>query len=143
MHLLEGLGPQETKSEYDNPYDHPYFGQLFLAGVFSIVGYPNLVPVSDGSVEELKISVGQLYLFPRILMGLLAVIDTFLIYKIAERMYTRNAAIVAAVLFAVMPLTWLTRRVVLESIFLPLILSSILCALYLRPYHNDVDKSKN
>jgi Dolichyl-phosphate-mannose-protein mannosyltransferase len=143
MHLLEGLGPQETKSEYDNPYDHPYFGQLFLAGIFSIVGYPHFLTLSDGSVEELKISVGQLYLFPRILMGFLAVLDTFLIYKITKRMYTSNAAIVAAVLFAVMPLTWLTRRVVLESIFLPLILSSILCALYLRPYHKDVDKSKN
>lgn len=144
MHLLEGLGPQEAKSEYENPYDHPYFGQLFLAGVFSIVGYPNLVPISDGSVEELKNSVEQLYLFPRILMGLLAVLDTFLIYKITERMYSRNAAFVAAVLFAVMPLTWLTRRVVLESIFLPLILSSLLCAVYLRPiYHKDVDKRKN
>jgi hypothetical protein len=144
MHLLEGLGPQETKSEYDNPYDHPYFGQLFLAGIFSIIGYPHFLTLSDGSVEELKISVGQLYLFPRIMMGLFAVLDTFLIYKITERMYSRNAAIVAAVLFAVMPLTWLTRRVVLESIFLPLILSSIICAVYLRPrYHKDVDKRKN
>jgi hypothetical protein len=144
MHLLEGLGPQETKSEYENPYDHPYFGQLFLASIFSITGYPHFLPISDGSVEELKNSVEQLYLFPRILMGLLAVLDTFLIYKITERMYSRNAAIVAAILFAVMPLTWLTRRIVLESIFLPLILSSIICAVYLRStYQKDVDKGKN
>jgi 4-amino-4-deoxy-L-arabinose transferase-like glycosyltransferase len=77
-------------------------------------------------------------------MGILAVVDTFLIYKITERRYTRNAAFIAAVLFAVTPLTWLTRRVVLESIYLPLILSSILCALYLsHPRLKSADNSKN
>jgi hypothetical protein len=29
MHLLKGLGIQELSF-----YDHPYFGQIFLAGVF-------------------------------------------------------------------------------------------------------------
>lgn len=144
MHVLEGWGPQETKSEYDTPYDHPYFGQLFLAGVFSIVGYPNLVPISDESVEELKNSVEQLYIFPRILMGLLAVVDTFLIYKITQLRYSRRAAFMATVLFAVIPLTWVTRRAVLESIFLPLILSSIFFALCLRTEHQkDNDRTKN
>jgi 4-amino-4-deoxy-L-arabinose transferase-like glycosyltransferase len=144
MHVLEGLGPQETKSEYDTPYDHPYFGQLFLAGIFSTMGYPNLVPISDGSVEELKDSVDQLYIFPRILTGLLAVADTFLIYKITQLRYSKRAAFMATVLFAVMPLTWVTRRVILESIFLPLILSSIFFALCLRAEHGkDNDKTKN
>ena len=63
-------------------------------------------------------------------MGLLAVIDTFLIYKIAERRYNRNVAFIAAILFAVMPYTWLIRRVLLEPIQLPFLLTSILFALY-------------
>ena len=131
MHVLQGLGPQESKTEFDRPFDHPYFGQLFLGGVFWAIGYPHFINISSSSFEGLKWTVEQLYLYPRILMGILAVVDTFLIYKITERRYTRTAAFVGAVLFAVTPLTWLTRRVVLESIYLPLILSSILCALYL------------
>ena len=65
-------------------------------------------------------------------MGLLAVVDTFLIYKIAEHRYGRNVAFVASILFAVMPLSWMLRRVLLESIQLPFILSSILFLLYKR-----------
>ena len=38
MHVLEGLGPQERTF-----YDHPYFGQLFLASVFWLSGYPDSV----------------------------------------------------------------------------------------------------
>jgi 4-amino-4-deoxy-L-arabinose transferase-like glycosyltransferase len=62
---------------------------------------------------------------------MLAVVDTFLIYKIAERRYSnRNIAFIAAILFAVMPMSWLTRRILLDSLFLPLLLTSILFALY-------------
>ena len=63
-------------------------------------------------------------------MGILAVVDTFLIYKIAERRYNRNVAFIAAILFAVMPYTWLIRRVLIEPIQLPFLLTSILFALY-------------
>ncbi len=63
-------------------------------------------------------------------MGLLAVIDTFLIYKISEIRYNRRVALIASILFAVMPLTWLTRLILLDSIMLPFILSSILFAVY-------------
>ena len=63
-------------------------------------------------------------------MGILAVIDTFLIYKIAERRYNRNVAFIAAILFAVMPYTWLIRYVLIEPIQLPFLLTSILLALY-------------
>ena len=48
-------------------------------------------------------------------MGILAVVDTFLIYKIAERRYNRNVAFIAAILFAVMPYTWLIRRVLIRA----------------------------
>ena len=70
-------------------------------------------------------------------MGLLAVVDTFLIYKIAEHRYSRNIAFVAAILFAVMPLSWILRRVLLESIQLPFILSSILFLVYKRNLTNE------
>jgi 4-amino-4-deoxy-L-arabinose transferase-like glycosyltransferase len=144
MHVLQGLGPQEAKTEFDRPFDHPYFGQLFLGGVFWAIGYPHFINISSTSFEGLKLIVEQLYLYPRVLMGILAVVDTFLIYKITQRRYSRNAAFVAAVLFAVTPLTWITRRVVLESIYLPLILSSILCALYLSHLRlKSADNSKN
>lgn len=120
MHVMEGLGPQEGVF-----YDHPYFGQIFLAGALSLVGYPgSLEPSADEG------SISALYTAPRILMGLLAVADTFLIFKIAERRYGRRVALIAAILFAVMPLTWFTRRILLDSILLPFLLSSILFATY-------------
>ena len=66
-------------------------------------------------------------------MGILAVVDTFLIYKISERRYNRNVAFIASVLFAVMPLTtWLIRRILLDTIQLTFLLSSILFAVYIQ-----------
>jgi Dolichyl-phosphate-mannose-protein mannosyltransferase len=121
MHVMEGLGAQESSF-----YDHPYFGQLFLAGILRLVGYPQILhPSSDLH------SIESLYLVPRALMGILSVIDTFLIYKISERMYnSRNVALFGSILFAVMPSTWLTRMILLDSILLPFVLLSILLALY-------------
>jgi hypothetical protein len=52
------------------------------------------------------------------------------LYKIAERRYNRTVALIASILFAVMPITWLLRKILLESLLLPLLLSSILFALY-------------
>jgi 4-amino-4-deoxy-L-arabinose transferase-like glycosyltransferase len=71
-------------------------------------------------------SIETIHLIPRIIMGVLAIVDTFLIYKIAERRYNRNVALIAAILFAVMPMSWFVRRVVLESLLLPVLLLSIL-----------------
>jgi hypothetical protein len=120
MHIMEGLGPQEGTF-----YDHPYFGQIFLAGALSLVGYPGS---QEGGIDAQSISA--LYAAPRILMGLLAIADTFLVFKIAERRYGRRVAFIAAILFAVMPLTWFMRRILLDSILLPFLLSSVLFALY-------------
>ena len=74
-------------------------------------------------------------------MGILAIVDTFLVYKIAEFRYNRNVALIAAVLFAVMPLTWLIRRILLDSILLPFLLSSILFSIYIRrnPIKNSIN----
>jgi len=127
MHVLLGLGPQETTSDFDRPHDHPYFGQLFLESILTAVGYPHKVSTSlltDGGK-----SVEILYLAPRLLMGILAVVDTFLVFKIAERKYSIQVALIASVLFAVMPLTWLLRGIFLDNILLPFMLLSILFAL--------------
>jgi hypothetical protein len=122
LSVLEGTGLQPQ-----NRYAAPYFGQLFLAGIFKIIGYPDSVNPLEGDVH----SIERLWLVPRVLMGLLAVVDTFLIYKIAEKRYNRNVAFVASVLFAVMPVSWMISRVFLESIQTPFLLASILLAVYL------------
>src|SRR5206468_4979812 len=44
----------------------------------------------------------------------------------------KNVAFVASVLFAVMPMSWQLRRVVLDSIQLPFVLSSILLAFLIK-----------
>ena len=126
MQILAGEGVQTGYF-----HDHPFFGQLFLAGTLSLTGYPNSFhPVDDVN------SVQMLYLVPRVLMGILAVFDTFLIYKISERCYSKNVGLLASVLFAVMPITWLTRRILLDSILLPFLLTSILFALYAKDSKN-------
>ena len=125
LQVLQGLGPQESKATYDYGYDHPYFGQIFLASVLSLVNYPYSInpTVNSHSIE-------MLYLVPRVLMGILAVVDTFLVYKIADARYNRKVAFVSATLFAVMPLSSILREIFLDSIALPFILLSILFAVY-------------
>jgi hypothetical protein len=66
------------------------------------------------------------------LMGLLAVLDTFLVYKIADYRHGRNVALFSSVIFAVMPLSWLLRWILLDSILLPFLLASILLAIYIK-----------
>src|SRR5207249_7620844 len=94
-------------------------------GILKSLGYPDsLSPSTDLA------SIKSLYAVPRILMGILAIADTFLIYKISERLYGRNVALLASILFAVMPSTWFTRMILLDSILLPFLLLSILLAIY-------------
>ena len=123
MHVLEGLGPQESYF-----YDHPFFGQVFLAATLGIIGYPNSMNPDSGNIH----SIEMLYIVPRIIIGILAIIDTLIIYKISERYYNWRVALFASLLFAVMPMTWLTRRILLDSILLPFLLSSIFFSIYLR-----------
>ena len=142
MYVLHGLGNVDPLTTYGHPYDHPYFGQLLLAGLLKIINYPALLnlfvsmPSSyslDDSSADLSYSIDLLHLIPRLLIGTLAILDTFLIYKIAEHSYnSRTVAFIASLLFAVMPITWLTRNILLENLLLPLLLSSILFAIYYR-----------
>ena len=134
MIVLDGYGPRDKSFQYD----HPYFGQLFFAGIFKLIGYPDSLvhSVAQGDIH----SIETLFIIPRILMGILAVVDTFLVYKISERRYNRNVAFIASVLFAVMPMTWLLRRILLDSILLPFLLSSILFAVY---YNSNRNNTRN
>lgn len=127
MHVLAGLGPEEGAY-----YDHPFFGQIFLAGVFTAIGYPH----SLNSTSDVN-SISVIYLVPRILMGVLAVVDTFLIYKIADKHYGKKVAIISAILFSVMPISWIFRRILLDTILLPFLLLSILAALYSKDSRHD------
>lgn len=128
LHVLQGLGPQE--SSY---YDHPHFGQLFLAGALAATGYGSFIDSRDGSGADGGLpSMEELYTAPRLLMGALAVLDTFFVFKIAEKRYNGRVALLAALVFAVMPSTWFLRRILLDSILLPFLLSSILVALHLK-----------
>src|ERR1044071_115951 len=119
VNLLDTLNPNDPYIGYD----HPYFGQIFLAAVLIITAYQNLFSSAGYLNFEL------LLMIPRIVMGVLAVLDTFLIFKIVESRYNPATAFIASALFAVMPITWLTRWVLLDSIQLPFILSSILFAI--------------
>jgi hypothetical protein len=107
-------------------YDHPFFGQLLLASALEIIGYPDSI---SPKVVDLH-SIEMLWIIPRLFMRLLAVIDTFLVFKIAELRYNRNVALIASIIFAVMPITWFLRMIWLDSIQLPFVLASILFAIY-------------
>ena len=74
-------------------------------------------------------------------MGLLVLADTFLVYKIAEQKYrgNRTIAFITAVLFAVMPITWILRRIYLDNLAVPFVLTSILFALYSRKPSQNYD----
>lgn len=121
LHFMETGNPKD-----DFPiYDHPYFGWIFLGSVLGAVGYPDSLNPTDEPQ-----SIERLYLYPRLLMGILSVFDTFILFKIADRRYGRTVALIAAILFAVMPLTWITRRILLDAVQLPFFLTSILFAIY-------------
>jgi 4-amino-4-deoxy-L-arabinose transferase-like glycosyltransferase len=114
-----------------------------------IGGYPESLNLSSASTTtdgDMINSNKMLHLVPRVIMGVLAVFDTFLVYKIAERRYNnRTIALIASILFAVMPITWLLRKILLESLLLPLLLSSILFALYTKDQkiNHDIKNNKN
>jgi hypothetical protein len=119
LRALEGLPLERDMT-------NPLYGWLFLSVGLGGMGYPNsLQPSSDGNIH----SIEMLYLVPRLLVGIFGVLDTFLIFKICEYHYrSSKVALIGSILFAVMPMTWMTRYVLLESIQLPFLLSSLLFA---------------
>jgi hypothetical protein len=81
----------------------------------------------------------MLWLVPRILIGVIGVIDTFLVYKISERRYNTKVAFIAAILFAVTSMIFL-RTIFLESLQLPFLLLSILFAVYSKDSKNNSNR---
>lgn len=122
LYFSEGLGPQLA-----GIYDHPYFGWILLGSMLKLLGLNSHTFTAETGANELA----SFFLIPRLLAGILAVIDTFLVYKIAEKRYNPTIAFIAALFFAVMPLTWLLRRFLLESFLLSFTLASLLVSQYI------------
>jgi hypothetical protein len=121
LSVLSGYGPQESLL-----YDHPFFSQIFLAGIFSLINYPHILHPSIDSVDSIRL----LFLVPRLIMAIIAVADTALVYLISRYWYdNRTVGFIASSLFAVLPFTDNLRRVLLEPIQLPFFLLSILFAI--------------
>jgi Dolichyl-phosphate-mannose-protein mannosyltransferase len=137
MQVLEGLGPQESKATYDNRYDHPYFGQILLGNLLKLSGYP------DFAIAQTIPSIELAMAFPRMVMGIFAIIDTFLVFKISQRAYNTSIALFASILFAVTPMTWLTRMITLDNIGLPFLLTSILVSLNIVTWNKPGNLSKH
>jgi hypothetical protein len=61
VNMIKGVSPTNPGNYY-----HPFFGQIVLAGMLGIVGYPDLAgPIENGKVQPIE----NLWLTPRILMG--------------------------------------------------------------------------
>jgi len=131
LHVDEGYYIWKTMSKLQtqdlqptNNYYAPYFGQIFMAALLGLVRYPDtLNPNLDADFIE------SLYPIPRLIMGIFAILDTFLIFKITEKRYGIKIVFIADVLFVVMPYGWLLKRIFLETIQLHLLLTSVLLVL--------------
>jgi len=117
----------DPQKQHPGVYHHPFFAQIFLGTIFKAIGYPQaFITTGNSDIETIHL----IYTIPRIIMGLLALVDTLLTYKISDVCYGRKVAFISAILFAVMPTTWLLRRVLLDNLLLPFLLSSLLLAIF-------------
>ncbi len=135
--VLNGVGLQEKTGFYKDAYDHPFFGQILMGNLLRLTGYPNF------SMEQSASSIEVAMAFPRMIMGIFAIIDTFLIFKICQRAYDIRIAFFASILFAVTPMTWLMRMITLDTIALPFVLTSILIALNLLKWNKTLSLNKH
>lgn len=126
MVFLNGFGIVEKTGAYANAYDHPFFGQVLFGSILGLSGYPNSV-ISSQTLSSVEMAIA----YPRVIMGIFAIVDTFLVFKISQRLYNNQVAFFSSVLFAVTPMTWLLRRITLDGIALPFVLTSVLIALSL------------
>ena len=120
--VLNGISLQDKPGIYD-AYLGPFFGQILLGTLLKLFGYPNF------AMAQTQTSIELAMLFPRLIMGIFAIIDTFLVFKIAQQVYKTRIALFASILFAVTPMTWITRMITLDAIALPFLLISILISL--------------
>ena len=131
------VGFQEKTGFYKDAYDHPFFGQILLGNLLRLTGYPNFTIDQTASSIELAMA------FPRVIMGVFAIIDTFLIFKLCQRAYDIRIAFFASILFAVTPMTWLLRMITLDSIAMPLVLTSILISINLLKWNKTSSPNKH
>ena len=120
LYLLKGYGLQEDLERYS----HPFMGHIVLGAFLMLVGFPNAFN-PNASIG----SIIAMYTVPRVFMGMHDSLDTFLVFAVARYSYNTNVAFVASVLFAISPMSWQLRRVVLDTIQLPFLLMSILLIL--------------
>src|SRR5919109_4455515 len=55
MSVLEGFDLHGSKDINPRLYDHPFFGQIFLAGVLAMMGYPDLFIMNNNPSSEIEI----------------------------------------------------------------------------------------
>lgn len=121
--VLNGIGLQENTGFYKDAYDHPFFAQILIGTLLRLTGYPNFI--ISHTIPSIQLAIA----FPRMIMGVFAIIDTFLVFKISHRAFNTPTAIFASLLFAVSPMTWQLRLITLDNIGLPFLLTSIFIAL--------------
>src|SRR5207253_10564981 len=56
IYMRRAMNMLETHSPQEDPYfyDHPYFGQIFLSGIFWMTGYPSSLHPSPNSIQSIK-----------------------------------------------------------------------------------------
>jgi hypothetical protein len=135
--VLNGIGLQEKTGFYKDAYDHPFFGQILIGTLLHLTGYPNFITSHTIASIQLAIAV------PRMIMGIFAIIDTFLVFKISHRAFNTPTAIFASLLFAVSPMTWQLRLITLDNIGLPFLLTSIFIALSMQEWNKKRDINKH
>ena len=135
MHLLT-FGNLEWNTSF---YDHPYFGPIILASLLYIINYPTIVAPDFHDYSSVELA----YMVPRLIIGFFSILDTILLYAITKIQYNRDVAIISSLLFSIMPLTWAIRRIYLESILYPFLLSAILIVVYLKSSKNLSIKTGN
>jgi hypothetical protein len=135
--VLNGIGLQEKTGFYKDAYDHPFFAQILIGTLLHLTGYPNFITSHTITSIQLAIAV------PRMIMGVFAIIDTFLVFKISHRAFNAPTAIFASLLFAVSPMTWQLRLVTLDNIGLPFLLTSIFIALSMQEWNKKRDINKH
>lgn len=128
MHLLT-FGNLEWNTSF---YDHPYFGPIILASLLYISNYPAIIVPDFYDYSSVELA----YIVPRLIIGFFSILDTILLYAITKIHYSRDVAIISSLLFSIMPLTWAMRRIYLESILYPFLLSAILIVVYLKSSKN-------
>ena len=117
----------------------PILDQSFWQPVLYIINYPAIIVPDFHDYSSVELT----YIVPRLIIGFFSILDTILLYAITKIHYNRDVAIISSLLFSIMPLTWAIRRIYLESILYPFLLSAILIIVYLKSLKKLSMKTEN